>query len=61
MSQTALPGRARPWVTIRVGERPGRPVDRVRLEELIGTEIPAHVGYTLEILPAAGDVGGGAQ
>ncbi|WP_405902068.1 phage tail protein [Streptomyces sp. NBC_00656] len=61
VSQTALPGRARPWVTIRVGERPGRPVDRVRLEELIGTEIPAHVGYTLEILPAAGDVGGGAQ
>lgn len=61
VSQTALPGRARARVTIRVRERAGRPVDRVRLEELIGTEIPAHVGYTLEILPPAGDAGGGAQ
>lgn len=59
--QTALPGRSRARVTIRVRERAGRPVDRVRLEELVGTEIPAHVGYTLEILPPAGDAGGGAQ
>lgn len=58
---TVLPGRARPWVTIRIRERPGRAIDRVRLEELIGTEVPAHVGYTLEILPPAGDVGGSAQ
>lgn len=61
VSQTALPGRARARVTIRVRERAGRSVDRVRLEELIGTEIPAHVGYTLEILPPAGDVGGAAR
>ncbi|WP_326655807.1 phage tail protein [Streptomyces sp. NBC_00385] len=61
VSQTALPGRARATVTIRVRERAGRSVDRVRLEELIRTEIPAHVGYTLEILPPAGDAGGGAQ
>ncbi|MEU1348321.1 phage tail protein [Streptomyces sp. NPDC005795] len=58
---TVLPGRARPWVTIRVRERPGQGIDRVRLEELIGTEVPAHVGYTLEILPPAGNAGGGAQ
>ncbi|MGW6204561.1 phage tail protein [Streptomyces sp. NPDC055089] len=61
VSQTALPGRPRARVTIRIRERAGRPVDRVRLEELIGTEVPAHVGYTLEFLPPAGDVGGGAQ
>ncbi|HEY9329039.1 MAG TPA: phage tail protein [Streptomyces sp.] len=61
VSQTALPGRARAWVTLRVRERAGRPVDRVRLEELIGTEIPAHVGYTLEIVPPAGETRGGAQ
>ncbi len=60
-SHTVLPGRARPSVTIRVRERPGRAIDRVRLEELIGTEVPAHVGYTLEILPPAGDTGGGTQ
>lgn len=58
---TVLPGGARPWVTIRVTERPGRAIDRVRLEELIGTEVPAHVGYTLEILPPAGGAEGGAQ
>ncbi|MEV0580890.1 phage tail protein [Streptomyces sp. NPDC050392] len=59
--QTVLPGRARPWVTIRVREPHGRALDRVRLEELIGTEVPAHVGYTLEILPEAGDMEGGAR
>lgn len=60
-SHTVLPGRARPWVTVRVGERPGRTIDRVRLEELIDAEVPAHVGYTLEIVPPAGGTGGGAQ
>ncbi|MFJ6443809.1 phage tail protein [Streptomyces sp. NPDC091649] len=55
---TPLPGRGRPWVTIRVraagGDGAGgghRGLDRVRLEELIGAEIPAHVGFTLELLP----------
>ncbi|MEU5718593.1 phage tail protein [Streptomyces sp. NPDC020403] len=56
----ALPGGARPWVTIRVRSGAGRAFDRVRLEELICTEIPAHVGFTLELLPAAGGAGGGA-
>ncbi|MFD9422617.1 MULTISPECIES: phage tail protein [unclassified Streptomyces] len=64
---TPLPGQARPWVTIRVREPEagrGRRIDRVRLEELIGTEVPAHVGFTLEILPSAGSPaasGGGAE
>ncbi|MEI7034393.1 phage tail protein [Streptomyces pratensis] len=64
-----LPGRERPWVTVRVraGGAPGRRPDRVRLEELIGTEVPAHVGFTLELLPPGGedtggeDTGGGAE
>ncbi|MCX4970484.1 phage tail protein [Streptomyces sp. NBC_00654] len=57
---TPLPGLPRAWVTIRVREPEagrGRRVDRVRLEELIGTEVPAHVGFTLEILPPAGSPG----
>ncbi|MEU6951984.1 phage tail protein [Streptomyces sp. NPDC045714] len=62
---TPLPGQDRPWVTIRIraaggdgggdgavaGAGPGgRQPDRVRLEELIGAEVPAHVGFTLELL-----------
>ncbi|NEC09108.1 phage tail protein, partial [Streptomyces sp. SID7909] len=38
-----------------------RPVDRARLEELIGTEVPAHVGFTLEILPSDGGAGGATR
>ncbi|MFE7426130.1 phage tail protein [Streptomyces sp. NPDC057545] len=46
---TRFPGGPRPWVTVRIrAERP-EPVDRVRLEELIRTEIPAHVGFDLEV------------
>ncbi|MYT38841.1 phage tail protein [Streptomyces sp. SID8356] len=52
---TPLPGGGPPWVTVRVrvggAAGPGRTVDRVRLEELIGAEVPAHVGFTLELLP----------
>ncbi|MEU3225852.1 phage tail protein [Streptomyces sp. NPDC006976] len=59
--QTALPGAPRPWVTIRVRERRGRDIDRARLEELIAAEVPAHVGFTLEILPPDGGAGGAAQ
>ncbi|MFF3092029.1 phage tail protein [Streptomyces cyaneofuscatus] len=68
---TPLPGGARPWVTVRVrsgggggaggadGGRPvDRPVDRARLEELIAAEVPAHVGFTLELLPPGGEGGG---
>ncbi|WP_406458080.1 phage tail protein [Streptomyces sp. NBC_00876] len=58
---TALPGGPRAWVTIRVRGQEGRAIDRVRLEELIGTEVPAHVGFTLEILPPVGGAGGAAQ
>ncbi|MFE1364761.1 phage tail protein [Streptomyces anulatus] len=53
---TPLPGQGRPWVTIRIraaggGDRGNtRQPDRVRLEELIGAEVPAHVGFTLELL-----------
>ncbi|GHJ91380.1 phage tail protein [Streptomyces sp. NE5-10] len=50
-SGTPFPGGPRPWVTVRVGlPDPGR-ADRARLEELIAAEIPAHVGFTLELLP----------
>ncbi|MFT9665465.1 phage tail protein [Streptomyces rhizosphaericola] len=52
---TPLPGGGPPWVTVRVrvggAAGPERAVDRVRLEELIGAEVPAHVGFTLELLP----------
>ncbi|WP_405940113.1 phage tail protein [Streptomyces sp. NBC_00726] len=58
---TTLPGAPRPWVTIRVREGHGRPVDRARLEDLIGTEVPAHVGFTLEILPPDGGAGGATR
>lgn len=43
-------------MTIRIraagdGDRgSARQSDRVRLEELIGAEVPAHVGFTLELL-----------
>ncbi|WP_030758847.1 phage tail protein [Streptomyces griseus] len=48
---TPLPGARRPWVTVRLEvPDPGR-VSRARLEELIAAEIPAHVGFTLELLP----------
>jgi len=48
---TPFPGGLRPWVTVRIGlPDPGR-ADRARLEELIAAEIPAHVGFTLELLP----------
>ncbi|MFE4590803.1 phage tail protein [Streptomyces laurentii] len=48
---TPLPGGGRPWVTVRLAmPDPGR-VRRARLEELIRGEIPAHVGFTLELLP----------
>ncbi|WP_326698798.1 phage tail protein [Streptomyces sp. NBC_01754] len=59
---TTLPGdEGHPWVTVRVRAGQGRAADRVRLEELIGAEVPAHVGFTLEILPpdGNGDVDGG--
>ncbi|MEW1792973.1 MULTISPECIES: phage tail protein [Streptomyces] len=56
---TPLPGDAVPWVTIRVRVGEGQRLDRVRLEELIATEVPAHVGFTLELLPPGGGAGAG--
>ncbi|MFJ6609921.1 phage tail protein [Streptomyces sp. NPDC091289] len=50
---TPLPGQDRPWVIIRIraaAEGGEGQLDRVRLEELIGAEVPAHVGFTLELL-----------
>ncbi|MFB7008810.1 MULTISPECIES: phage tail protein [unclassified Streptomyces] len=46
---TQFPGGLRPWVTVRVRASQPYQVDRVRLEELIRTEIPAHVGFDLEV------------
>lgn len=53
---TALPGAGRPWVTVRLSVPDQGRVSRARLEELIRAEIPAHVGFTLELvdLPAGG-------
>lgn len=45
----SLPGEARPWVRIELRVPDPAAVDRVRLERLITAEIPAHVGFTLEI------------
>ncbi|MGW6601108.1 phage tail protein [Streptomyces sp. NPDC055036] len=50
---TALPGEERPWVAVRLRVPEPDAVDRVGLEELIEGEIPAHIGYEVEILPAA--------
>ncbi|MFC5150375.1 phage tail protein [Streptomyces amakusaensis] len=60
---TAAPGAARPWVTVRL-RLGATPVERVRLEELLRTEVPAHVGFDLELLPDGngdGDGNGGAE
>ncbi|AXG76731.1 phage tail protein [Streptomyces paludis] len=58
---TDLPGdeRARVVVRLRVADPDG--VDRVGVEELIEGEIPAHIGYALEILPSTTDGTPGAS
>ncbi|WP_436772328.1 phage tail protein [Yinghuangia sp. YIM S09857] len=48
----SLPGESRPWVRIELRVPDPASVDRGRLERLIAAEIPAHVGFTLEIDPA---------
>lgn len=48
----SLPGESRPWVRIELRVPDPSSVDRARLERLITAEIPAHVGFTLEIAPA---------
>lgn len=49
-----LPGEERPWVVVRLRAPDPGAVDRVRAEELIEEQVPAHIGYALEILPAEG-------
>ena len=48
---SALPGSAQPWVSVRLRVPDPDRVDRVRLENLIVAELPAHVGYLVEVLP----------
>ncbi|WP_405986735.1 phage tail protein [Streptomyces sp. NBC_00872] len=57
---TELPGEERPWVTVRLRVAEPEAVDRVGVEELIEGEIPAHIGYELEILPLAAEAPGPA-
>jgi phage tail-like protein len=56
---TELPGEERPWVVVRLRAPDPGAVDRVRAEELIEEQVPAHIGYALEILPADGGAGAG--
>lgn len=44
-----LPGEARPWVRVELRVADPEAVDQARLRRLITTEIPAHVGFTLEV------------
>ncbi|MBC3982245.1 phage tail protein [Streptomyces sp. AC536] len=48
----ALPGSAPPWVRVRLRVADPERFDRARLERLVAAEVPAHVGYRLEILAA---------
>ncbi|MGW2776778.1 phage tail protein [Streptomyces olivaceoviridis] len=51
---SALPGSARPWVRVRLrvpGAQALAPT-RARLEKLMADEVPAHVGYEVEVLTA---------
>ncbi|MEV5971712.1 phage tail protein [Streptomyces sp. NPDC051921] len=48
---TPLPGTRRPMITVRITVADPARVNRARLEELITAEIPAHAGFTLELLP----------
>ncbi|NYI03899.1 phage tail protein [Allostreptomyces psammosilenae] len=59
-----LPGEPGDWVTVRVRVPDPERVDRARLERLVADEVPAHVRYRVEVLPAdgaAGSVAGGAS
>ncbi|MEW1723473.1 phage tail protein [Streptomyces sp. NPDC093109] len=52
---TDLPGDERARVVVRLRVADPERVDRVGVEELIEGEIPAHIGYALEILPHTAD------
>ncbi|MEU5026051.1 phage tail protein [Streptomyces milbemycinicus] len=57
----ALPGSARPWVTVRLRVPDPERFDRTRVEKLVAAEVPAHVPYRVEIVAAAeGDATEGA-
>jgi phage tail-like protein len=51
---SALPGSPRPWVRVRVRLRTADAQAlvpaRARLEKLVAEEVPAHVGYEVEVL-----------
>ncbi|ALO92084.1 tail protein [Streptomyces hygroscopicus subsp. limoneus] len=51
---SALPGSARPWVRVRlrVPDTQALAPTRARLEKLMADEVPAHVGYEVEVLTA---------
>ncbi|CAM5442662.1 hypothetical protein SCANM63S_01249 [Streptomyces canarius] len=51
---SALPGSARPWVRVRLRLPDARALapTRARLEKLMADEVPAHVGYEVEVLTA---------
>ncbi|MFC4496797.1 phage tail protein [Streptomyces ovatisporus] len=53
----ALPGDGPPWVRVRLRAPEPDRVDRAGLEKLITAEVPAHVGYELEILPTTEGAG----
>ncbi|MGC9670035.1 phage tail protein I [Planosporangium sp. 12N6] len=50
-----LPGSPEPAVTVRVRPQAGREVSVARLRELVDAIRPAHVAYTVEVLPADPD------
>ncbi|MCN9241145.1 phage tail protein [Streptomyces sp. RY43-2] len=53
---SALPGAARPWVRVRVRVADAEAVApaRARLERLVAAEVPAQVGYAVEVVAADG-------
>ncbi|MEV5987457.1 phage tail protein [Streptomyces sp. NPDC052051] len=53
---SALPGAARPWVRVRVRVADAEAVapTRARLERLVAAEVPAQVGYAVEVVAADG-------
>ncbi|WP_244951262.1 phage tail protein [Ruania zhangjianzhongii] len=46
----ALPGRARPRVTVRVRPRPGTSVDEARLDAVVTAVKPAHVTHRIRVV-----------
>ncbi|MFE6775608.1 phage tail protein [Streptomyces sp. NPDC057702] len=47
-----LPGSAPPWVRVRLRVADPAGFDRARLVRLVEAEVPAHLGYAVEVLPS---------